>query len=91
MEDILFSNLTPDEIVLLAATLAISLGDVFSDEELLVLANFFVATGVGLLIIVSARALIKHRREENTAPDIQLQIRQLREELRQIKYALQLT
>jgi hypothetical protein len=87
MDNILFNNLSPDEIVALVSVFSISVGNSLSDEELLVLGNFMVSAGVGLLIIVTQRALLKNQ-ESNTGPDTQVQIQELKKEIQQLKKML---
>lgn len=87
MDNILFSNLSPDEIVALISVFGISVGNSLSDEELLVLGNFMVSSGVALLLIVTQRALLKNQ-ESNAMPDMQVQIEELRKELQQLKEKL---
>lgn len=87
MDDILFSNLTPNEIVALVSVFGIGVGNSLSDEELLVLGNFMVSAGVALLLIVTQRALLRSQ-EASIAPDMQLQIQELRTEIQQLKEIL---
>ncbi|VBB08146.1 Hypothetical protein LUCI_3411 [Lucifera butyrica] len=87
MENILFGNLTPEDIVVLVSVFGISVGNSLSDEELLVLGNFMVSAGVALLIVVTQRALLKTQ-QEITMPNTQTQIDALRKEIQQIKDVL---
>lgn len=84
MDNILFRNLSPNEIVALVSVFGIGVGNSLSDEELLVLGNFMVSAGVALLLIVTQRALLKSQ-ESSIAPDMQLQIQELRTEIQQLK------
>lgn len=58
-----------------------------SNPPSLVLGNFMVAAGVALIIIVTQRALLKNQ-ELSTAPDMQVQIQELRKEIQQLKEML---
>jgi hypothetical protein len=85
MENVLFSNLTPEEIVTLVAVFGIIVGDTLNDNELAVLANFMVSAGVALLIMVSQRALIKNQEQAVTQS---MQIEKLQKEVDELKQLL---
>lgn len=88
MDDILFFNLSPEEIVVLVAIFAIGVGRNLTEDELLVLGNFMVSAGVALLIIVTQRVLIRNQEQQSTHTDVQSKIQNLEKEVQQLKQLL---
>ncbi len=87
MDNNLFDNLTPDEMVALVSVFGITVGNALNDEELLVLGNFMVSAGVALLLVVTQKALLKSHQQQTTS-DIQDQISELRNEIQQLREML---
>lgn len=79
---IFFNNITPNELSILANTIAIGLADDKSADEINVLGNFIVAIG-GLLLAIAAQQqnLQAIQDKKKQIQDLKDQIKQLEKEL----------